>query len=206
MAHPLGGRATEWAGKAPAQRRQQAHAILGEHRGDQPRGWGGWDSAGPAADAPSFPAERLQLRVPDDNRGAVPGLCQDGLLQGGGLGCRGERGPLGDPWGTPTQSFSAICPQGNIVAVKHLNRKRIELTRKVLFELKHVGTRGLGGGRHIPQLPPQLICVQLCSSGGEGAGRLGSRAGSGGIGATMCPLPPAWTTPRQHNGFHPQPP
>ncbi|XP_025936688.1 atrial natriuretic peptide receptor 1, partial [Apteryx rowi] len=29
--------------------------------------------------------------------------------------------------------------KGNLVAVKHLNRKRIELTRKVLFELKHVG-------------------------------------------------------------------
>ncbi|XP_019377237.1 PREDICTED: atrial natriuretic peptide receptor 1 [Gavialis gangeticus] len=28
--------------------------------------------------------------------------------------------------------------KGNIVAVKHLNRKRIELTRKVLFELKHM--------------------------------------------------------------------
>ncbi|XP_029437485.1 atrial natriuretic peptide receptor 1 isoform X2 [Rhinatrema bivittatum] len=27
--------------------------------------------------------------------------------------------------------------KGNIVAVKHINRKRIELTRKVLFELKH---------------------------------------------------------------------
>ncbi|KAM4663333.1 atrial natriuretic peptide receptor 1 [Discoglossus pictus] len=28
--------------------------------------------------------------------------------------------------------------RGNIVAVKHINRKRIELTRKVLFELKHM--------------------------------------------------------------------
>uniref|UniRef100_A0A8C0GF97 Guanylate cyclase n=1 Tax=Chelonoidis abingdonii TaxID=106734 RepID=A0A8C0GF97_CHEAB len=28
--------------------------------------------------------------------------------------------------------------KGNIVAVKHINRKRIELTRKVLFELKHM--------------------------------------------------------------------
>lgn len=28
--------------------------------------------------------------------------------------------------------------QGNLVAVKRVNRKRIELTRKVLFELKHV--------------------------------------------------------------------
>ncbi|OCT66711.1 hypothetical protein XELAEV_18042962mg [Xenopus laevis] len=28
--------------------------------------------------------------------------------------------------------------KGNIIAVKHINRKRIELTRKVLFELKHM--------------------------------------------------------------------
>ncbi|CAM5175142.1 unnamed protein product [Eretmochelys imbricata] len=28
--------------------------------------------------------------------------------------------------------------KGNIVAVKHVNRKRIEMTRKVLFELKHI--------------------------------------------------------------------
>uniref|UniRef100_A0A8D0GEY7 Guanylate cyclase n=1 Tax=Sphenodon punctatus TaxID=8508 RepID=A0A8D0GEY7_SPHPU len=34
----------------------------------------------------------------------------------------------------------ALSPQGNIVAVKHVNRKRIDLTRKVLFEMKHVGT------------------------------------------------------------------
>lgn len=32
-----------------------------------------------------------------------------------------------------------MSSQGNLVAVKHLNRKRVELTRKVLFELKHVG-------------------------------------------------------------------
>lgn len=31
-----------------------------------------------------------------------------------------------------------LCPQGNIVAIKYINKKRIELTRKVLFELKHV--------------------------------------------------------------------
>ena len=35
--------------------------------------------------------------------------------------------------------INPVSPQGNLVAVKHLNRKRIELTRKVLFELKHVG-------------------------------------------------------------------
>lgn len=34
-------------------------------------------------------------------------------------------------------------PQGNVVAIKHINKKRIELTRQVLFELKHVG---LGSG------------------------------------------------------------
>lgn len=28
--------------------------------------------------------------------------------------------------------------QGNVVAIKHVNKKRIELTRQVLFELKHV--------------------------------------------------------------------
>ncbi|MBN3317649.1 ANPRA protein, partial [Atractosteus spatula] len=30
------------------------------------------------------------------------------------------------------------CYKGNIVAIKYINRKRIELTRKVLFELKHM--------------------------------------------------------------------
>uniref|UniRef100_A0A493THN2 Guanylate cyclase n=1 Tax=Anas platyrhynchos platyrhynchos TaxID=8840 RepID=A0A493THN2_ANAPP len=29
--------------------------------------------------------------------------------------------------------------KGNVVAIKHVNKKRIELTRQVLFELKHVG-------------------------------------------------------------------
>lgn len=33
---------------------------------------------------------------------------------------------------------SPFLAQGNLVAVKRVNRKRIELTRKVLFELKHV--------------------------------------------------------------------
>lgn len=28
--------------------------------------------------------------------------------------------------------------QGNLVAIKHVNKKRIELTRQVLMELKHV--------------------------------------------------------------------
>lgn len=35
--------------------------------------------------------------------------------------------------------FPSQTPQGNVVAIKHINKKRIELTRQVLFELKHVG-------------------------------------------------------------------
>lgn len=35
----------------------------------------------------------------------------------------------------------SLVPQGNVVAIKHINKKRIELTRQVLFELKHVGLR-----------------------------------------------------------------
>lgn len=30
--------------------------------------------------------------------------------------------------------------QGNLAAIKYINKKRMELTRKVLFELKHVRT------------------------------------------------------------------
>lgn len=37
--------------------------------------------------------------------------------------------------------------QGNITAIKYINKKRIELTRKLLFELKHVS---------VPLLPPVL--------------------------------------------------
>lgn len=34
---------------------------------------------------------------------------------------------------------TVLCfSQGNLVAIKYINRKRIELTRNVLFELKHV--------------------------------------------------------------------
>ncbi|PKK16584.1 hypothetical protein A306_00000192 [Columba livia] len=32
----------------------------------------------------------------------------------------------------------SLVPQGNVVAIKHINKKRIELTRQVLFELKHM--------------------------------------------------------------------
>ncbi|KAF3848799.1 hypothetical protein F7725_015296 [Dissostichus mawsoni] len=31
-----------------------------------------------------------------------------------------------------------LCTQGNLVAIKHVNKKRIELTRQVLLELKHM--------------------------------------------------------------------
>ena len=43
---------------------------------------------------------------------------------------------------------SPFLAQGNLVAVKRVNRKRIELTREVLFELKHVmwGVRPWPGG------------------------------------------------------------
>lgn len=55
---------------------------------------------------------------------------------------------------------SPFPAQGNLVAVKRVNRKRIELTRKVLFELKHVikGSKavaweGLGGySKRVSQL------------------------------------------------------
>ncbi|KAM3848644.1 atrial natriuretic peptide receptor 2 isoform 2-T2 [Vipera latastei] len=44
--------------------------------------------------------------------------------------------------GRPSQltplSRSSLAFQGNVVAIKHVNKKRIELTRQVLFELKHM--------------------------------------------------------------------
>lgn len=40
--------------------------------------------------------------------------------------------------GRTLHNTSPFLAQGNLVAVKRVNRKRIELTRKVLFELKHV--------------------------------------------------------------------
>lgn len=62
---------------------------------------------------------------------------------------------------TPAGTHRPTRPQGNLVAIKHLNRKRIELTRKVLFELKHVGGAGEGRGSpqwgrapHTPHCPP----------------------------------------------------
>lgn len=37
-----------------------------------------------------------------------------------------------------TSSPTCLPFQGNIVAIKYTNKKRVELSRKVLFELKHV--------------------------------------------------------------------
>lgn len=37
--------------------------------------------------------------------------------------------------------------KGNVVAIKHVNKKRIELTRQVLFELKHVCNGGWFEGK-----------------------------------------------------------
>ncbi|XP_074837182.1 atrial natriuretic peptide receptor 1 isoform X2 [Carettochelys insculpta] len=59
--------------------------------------------------------------------------------------------------------------KGNIVAVKHINRKRIELTRKVLFELKHMRdvqnehlTRFIGACTDPPNI---CILTEYCPRG-----------------------------------------
>uniref|UniRef100_A0A8C3JNC9 Guanylate cyclase n=1 Tax=Calidris pygmaea TaxID=425635 RepID=A0A8C3JNC9_9CHAR len=59
--------------------------------------------------------------------------------------------------------------KGNLVAVKHLNRKRIELTRKVLFELKHMRdvqnehlTRFIGACTDPPNI---CILTEYCPRG-----------------------------------------
>lgn len=44
--------------------------------------------------------------------------------------------------------FAFFSLQGNITAIKYINKKRIELTRTVLFELKHVS---------VPVLPPSAV-------------------------------------------------
>lgn len=44
---------------------------------------------------------------------------------------------------TNTNLFPSVfspCMQGNLVAIKHVNKKRIELTRQVLLDLKHVSS------------------------------------------------------------------
>uniref|UniRef100_A0A8C5IV92 Guanylate cyclase n=1 Tax=Junco hyemalis TaxID=40217 RepID=A0A8C5IV92_JUNHY len=59
--------------------------------------------------------------------------------------------------------------KGNLVAVKHVNRKRIELTRKVLFELKHMRdvqnehlTRFIGACTDPPNI---CILTEYCPRG-----------------------------------------
>ncbi|XP_067395400.1 atrial natriuretic peptide receptor 1 isoform X1 [Emydura macquarii macquarii] len=59
--------------------------------------------------------------------------------------------------------------KGNIVAVKHINRKRIEMTRKVLFELKHMRdvqnehlTRFIGACTDPPNI---CILTEYCPRG-----------------------------------------
>uniref|UniRef100_A0A3Q2PQU7 Guanylate cyclase n=1 Tax=Fundulus heteroclitus TaxID=8078 RepID=A0A3Q2PQU7_FUNHE len=68
-------------------------------------------------------------------------------------------------------SFTCVlcCTQGNLVAIKHVNKKRIELTRQVLMELKHMRdvqfnhlTRFIGAC-----IDPPNICVvtEYCPRG-----------------------------------------
>ncbi|KAL2084551.1 hypothetical protein ACEWY4_020069 [Coilia grayii] len=59
--------------------------------------------------------------------------------------------------------------RGNIVTIKYINRKRIELTRKVLFELKHMRdvqnehlTRFIGACIDAPNI---CICTEYCPRG-----------------------------------------
>lgn len=54
------------------------------------------------------------------------------------MGCR-HLPPLPKSAQRALTSSPSLAPQGNVVAIKHINKKRIELTRQVLFELKHVG-------------------------------------------------------------------
>lgn len=49
-----------------------------------------------------------------------------------------------------------LSQQGNLVAIKHVNKKRIELTRQVLFELKHVR-------EHIKSQERFCVCLLLNS-------------------------------------------
>lgn len=49
------------------------------------------------------------------------------------------------------------CTQGNLVAIKHVNKKRIELTRQVLMELKHVS---------VPKRIPLKEMLYYCVSKG----------------------------------------
>lgn len=58
------------------------------------------------------------------------------------------------------------------MAIKHINKKRIELTRQVLFELKHVG---LGSG----------LGWATCLGMQDGPGHVGGSRSS-----SLCPLTP----------------
>lgn len=51
--------------------------------------------------------------------------------------------------------------QGNIVAIKYTNRKRIELNRKILFELKHVSCFFYYTLLPTAVTPASLFCVYL---------------------------------------------
>lgn len=79
----------------------------------------------------------------------------------------------------PGGHLPLCCPQGNVVAIKHVNKKRIELTRQVLFELKHVGVgSGMGsvpcwsaasapcggGATGCCLSPPSSACVLRCGT------------------------------------------
>lgn len=112
----------------------------------------------------SFPVAWLQLWLPDDHPWQIPDLRQHRPLQGQFGRWQTELSPQNPCWDAPpwlhshhmgcwhlpplpkptqwalTSSLSLV-PQGNVVAIKHINKKRIELTRQVLFELKHVGLR-----------------------------------------------------------------
>ncbi|CAG14881.1 unnamed protein product, partial [Tetraodon nigroviridis] len=106
--------------------------------------------------------ERIQLRLPDDQRREPAGFCKDGLLQGQFLSCHHDN--------VVTATRPTCLPfQGNIVAIKYTNRKRVELNRKVLFELKHVSERPGNTWKHL-ETPGntwgmwshcQPVCVQM---------------------------------------------
>lgn len=62
-----------------------------------------------------------------------------------------------------SQRRTCLLFQGNIVAIKYTNRKRVELNRKVLFELKHVSVTSAPGNtwKHLetPETCGQTVCV-----------------------------------------------
>ncbi|XP_062487726.1 atrial natriuretic peptide receptor 1 isoform X3 [Pezoporus occidentalis] len=83
--------------------------------------------------------------------------------------------------------------KGNLVAVKHLNRPRIELTRKVLFELKHVDA---GCPKRAPHplhrrlhRPPQHLHPDRVLPPGQPAGHPGEREHHLGLDVPLFPHP-----------------